>query len=92
MRDNQRNFEEREYLSILTQMTSWTHQTTYVDGEIKTGSGTVAEPKVEYISKLTIQVDFGKPWLASEADVEEYLKYLKAAFLDEIKQGKRIKL
>ncbi|MCJ7529874.1 MAG: BREX system P-loop protein BrxC [Anaerolineales bacterium] len=92
IRDNQRNFEEREYRSILTQMTSWAHPTTYETGAPGNGVGICAEPKVEYISSRSIQVHFEKAWLADEKDIDQYLEALRSALVKEINNGKRVQI
>ena len=44
------------------------------------------------ISAKNIKINFRKPWLADEADINEYLVEYRNALLDEIKQGKTIQL
>lgn len=44
------------------------------------------------ISAKNIKINFRKPWLADEADINEYLAEYRNALLDEIKQGKTIQL
>jgi len=44
------------------------------------------------ISVRNIQVNFRKPWLADEADIEEYLAKFRDALMEEIKQGKKVQL
>lgn len=44
------------------------------------------------ISAKNIQVNFRKPWLADEADIEEYLAKFRDALVEEIKQGKKVQL
>ncbi len=50
------------------------------------------EPEPEYISKNSIHVRFGKSILKDEADVEEYVKAVKEAYLTAIRQGKRVQI
>ena len=40
----------------------------------------------------TIKVSFAKPWLATEADLDEYLKNLRKAWLSEIEAGNRVQI
>ncbi len=47
---------------------------------------------MEYVARNQLHVSFSKPYLANEADVEEYLDQLKAAMLVAIKDGKRIQI
>ena len=44
------------------------------------------------IPAKNIRVNFHKPWLANEADVEEYLSKYREALLEEILQGKKVQL
>ena len=46
--------------------------------------------EIQYISKSSIRVDFKKTLIADESDLEEYLDTVKKAYLEKIKQGKRI--
>ena len=54
----------------------------------------VAEKKPEYvkpsIASRDIKVNFAKPWLLNESDVDDYLKAMRDALLNEINTVKRI--
>jgi hypothetical protein len=50
------------------------------------------KPKVRSVSAKQIRVDYAKPWLASESDVEGYVEEYKKALLTAIKEGKHIQL
>lgn len=50
----------------------------------------VSEPKVHYVRKSQIKVDYPKSELRTEADVEAYADALKAALKAEIKKNNRI--
>jgi hypothetical protein len=52
----------------------------------------VAEPVAEYIAQGTLVVDYRKPWLADEGDVEAYVGALRAALLAAIRAGKRVRI
>jgi hypothetical protein len=61
------------------------------DDDKRTGSGaSTREP--EFISKSSIKISFPGNVLASESDLDDYLKAIKTAFLAEIHQGKRVRL
>ena len=97
IRDNLRRFEDNEYQRLLSQMSAWLQPTPPKPSDDDEDSGgkkptKVNEPKVEYISSKSVKVDFDKAWLADESDVEEYLKSMKEALLEEIKRGKRIQI
>lgn len=50
------------------------------------------KPEVRSVSAKQIRVDYAKPWLASESDVEGYVEEYKKALLTAIKEGKHIQL
>ena len=50
------------------------------------------EPAVQSVSAKKIKVDYSKPWLSTESDVESYIEEYKKALMQAIKQGKNIQL
>lgn len=58
----------------------------------KTSGAGVKEPKVEYIKRANIKLDYHKSELTSETDVEEYIDSLKKEMLRHIKENRRITL
>lgn len=50
------------------------------------------KPEIQSISAKQIRVDYNKPWLSTENDVEGYIEEYKKALLSAIKQGKHIQL
>ncbi|MQY78334.1 MAG: BREX system P-loop protein BrxC, partial [Bacteroidetes bacterium] len=50
------------------------------------------EPKVHYITRSTIKVNYPNSELRTEADVNEYVEALKKEFLKHIRENKRISL
>jgi len=50
----------------------------------------VAEPKI--VQARAIKVSHDKPWLASERELDDYLKKLREAWLKEIQAGKRVQI
>jgi len=95
IRDMLRRFEEKDYQRILGQMCELTQPkpagASGAEGEGTTATGK-AEPKVEYITLRSVNLDFDKAWLADEADVDRYLASLKVEILKEIQSGKRIQI
>ena len=101
VRDNLRRFEEEEYPKLLTRLVSFSQPPVKPEPEphkpdqpytARLAPEKVAEPTVEYITNRSISVPFDKAWLSDEADVEEYIQAAKAAFLQEIRKGKRIQV
>lgn len=52
----------------------------------------VDEPIPEYVQARKIRVPYDKAWLASEEDLDNYLKVLRQQLLNELVQGKRIQV
>ncbi|KMN24581.1 hypothetical protein TU85_02965 [Pseudomonas helleri] len=50
----------------------------------------VAEPRL--VSARTIKVDYSKPWLASETELDDYLRQQREAWLKEIQAGNRVQI
>jgi hypothetical protein len=51
-----------------------------------------ARQEIQSVSAKQIRVDYPKPWLACESDVESYVEEYKKALLAAIKEGKHIQL
>ena len=54
------------------------------------GRPQVAEIKL--IPARAIKVHYAKPWVASEADLDDYLEQLRQAWLQEIQAGNRVQI
>ena len=50
------------------------------------------EPAEEVVGIKTITVDYSKPWIENESEVEDYLSALKKAIIKEINDGKRVQV
>lgn len=88
IRSTRQKFETDTYPRLLSKMTKLTG----VDGVSSQATRRVKESETQYIPSQTIKVNFGKAWLADEADVEEYLSAMREALMAEIKEGKRIQI
>jgi hypothetical protein len=77
IRDETGRYETDDYNRLLTRVTSW--------------GKTDEESKVEYISQKDLEVDFDKPFLEDEADVDGYLEALRRVLLKAIRSNKRIR-
>lgn len=84
IKDITRDIEDNLYISLMNLMAKW------LTPEPKKGG--VSEPKVKYIRKHNIPVQFKKRELTSEADVEQYAEALKEAYLERIRQNIKITL
>ena len=87
IRDRTGRFETETYSELFSRLTAPTDSYAVNAGAYKAG-----EPKTEYISSRSLLVNFSKPWLENEEDVEKYLGAMKAALLAEIQQGKRVQI
>lgn len=104
IRDTLRRFEENEYQRLLSKMTVWAHPEPKPDPAQEPGGAATPEPGqkpkplektkplIEYVPSRNVKVSFDKAWLADEADVDEYLKSMRRALLEEIQKGKRIQI
>jgi len=105
IRDRLRSFEEAEYAKLLTEVARLiaTAQkkkekekpnTKYTGTKQDDKPPETCEPEPEpvYIVGRNIKVDFAKPALESEMDVDEYFSLLKEAYLKEISAGKRVQI
>lgn len=98
--DRIRFFEEQGYQTLLTKMINLATPKTPkpIQESESTESNNNAdtedsqETTPEYISSRKIQVSYQKAWLASDADVDQYLEKLREALLQEIASGKRIQI
>ena len=90
MRDSLRRFKATRYPTLLHQMTEWAIR----DDEDETGDDATrtGEREVQYVTRTSLSVDFDKPWLADEADVDRYLDALRKALMKVIEASKRIHL
>jgi hypothetical protein len=95
IRDTLRRFQEEEYPQILTKLSAWSRPEPEIK-EYKPGSTEkplkIKEKQIEYVTGKAIKVEFDKPWLADESDVDRYLAKLKETLMKEIASGKRIQI
>ena len=93
VRDKKRTFSEDEYIRILSQIANLSNQSvSVVTGGVPDGKKTGIADRVEVVSGHSIIVEFPRPLLADDQDVEDYIQMVKQAYLKEIKNGKQIKI
>lgn len=87
-------FESNGYNDILTNVTEWTRPPDdyQVPGKENGGKPPTPKPAVEFVSLSTLNVEFERPWLETEADIDNYLTLLREAMQKRIREGKRIQL
>ena len=100
IRDTLRRFEEDEYQKILANMVklaqpkpSATNTPTPANEVKETPTEHKPDkPKIEYIASRNITIPYTKAWLETEEDIDNYVKKIREAFLQEVKKGKRINI
>lgn len=106
IRDQLRYFEEERYPQLLLQLEGLAKPKTVTPPpDVTTGTTppvadgrpvtTVAAPVVaeaRLVPARTIKVGYAKPWLASESELDEYLKQQREAWLKEIQAGNRVQV
>ncbi|MBL8506198.1 MAG: BREX system P-loop protein BrxC [Methylobacillus glycogenes] len=102
IRDQLRHFEEVRYPHLLAMLEQWARlqpekQPDLPDspgeGTPRTSAqptGTVVEPRI--VPARTIQVGYAKPWLSTEAELDDYLQKQRMAWLKEIQAGHRVQI
>jgi len=107
VRDESHRFEEQRYSLIVEQLMAWNQpspaaspdgekgKASSVSAEQHSGGGKESTPKpskLVTISARAVNVDFHKPWLANEDDVEQYIEKYKEALITAIQEGKKVQL
>ena len=105
IRDQLRHFEDALYPQVLLELEglakpkSVTPPPSTPDGAPPQSDGdkptttmppAVAEPRL--VPARTIKVGYTKPWLASESELDDYLKQQREAWLKEIQAGNRVQV
>jgi hypothetical protein len=102
IRDQLRHFEEERYPQLLLQLEGLAKPkpatgtgSEGTSSQPRGGTGDTptpapAEPKL--VPARTIKVGYAKPWLASESELDEYLKQQREAWLKEIQAGNRVQI
>lgn len=108
IRDTLRRFDQTGHMEAVEKLTAWAAarrraaapeaepQLTAVEVVVAPSPGAgaerVVEPAAEYVAQSAVRVEFGRLYLADETDVDAYLDALRAALLDVIKAGKRVRI
>jgi hypothetical protein len=104
IRDQLRHFEDERYPQLLLQLERLakapitqppnepTGKTPTDDGNpMPTAPGCIATEQ-RLVPARTIKVGYARPWLASEAELDEYIKQQREAWLKEIRAGNRVQI
>ncbi len=100
IRDQLRHFEDSRFPQLLVQLEQWAKPPvpaappTPGGGTPEQPGSTVAAPPPEpkLVPARTIKVSYAKPWLTNEAELDDYLKKQREAWLKEIQAGNRVQI
>lgn len=99
--DSVRRFEDIDYIQILNRVEQLGRpqekpESVYdTKDNFETAASSCKEnskPKKSFVSVKDIETGFNKPFLASEDEVEEYIKALRKAIMEEVGAGRRIRI
>lgn len=87
-------FKENEYKTLLANIMVWSKPEEPVSEQsIDDGNHVIEQPKVQPpISAKNIRTSYSKPLIGNESEVEEYINSLRDAYMQEIRNGKKIQL
>ena len=86
--------KENEYKTLLANIMVWSKPEEPVSEQsIDDGNHVIEQPKVQPpISAKNIRTSYSKPLIGNESEVEEYINSLRDAYMQEIRNGKKIQL
>ena len=92
IRDKVRAFRESRFPSLLSQMTAWNEPVNPATPEEPDTGTTRPAPKEVYVHRSKVQVNFDKPWLTDQDDVDRFVAKYREALLTEVRSGKRVQV
>lgn len=100
IRDQLRHFEDSRYPQLLLQLEQWAKPETSPppkprlepDGERTVGEETPPSPEPQLVPARAIKISYAKPWLTTEAELDDYLNKQREAWLREILAGNRVQI
>jgi hypothetical protein len=90
MRDHLHRFESRRYPTLLHNLTEWASRDEEDSGMGDGDKSSVDEGQVEFVTRASLSVNFDKPYLVDEDDVDRYVDAVRKTLVEAIKNGKRI--
>ncbi len=94
LNDKFRSFQDKQYKALLLKISESAKPLSSAGASsnlaVATEAGTELSTKL--VSLKELKLDFNKPLLSTEGDIENYCKASKEAMLKEIKQGNKIQL
>ena len=99
IRDQLRRFEDEDYPRLLLQLEQLVRPAPSDPAPDPASPGpggatppSTPAPEPKLVAARTIKVSYAKPWLASEADLDDYLRKQREAWLKEIQAGNRVQI
>ena len=102
IRDQLRHFEEVRYPQLLAMLEQWARPQPGQPPGVPASPGegapqTSAQPtekvaEARIVPARNIQVGYAKPWLSTEAELDDYLQKQRTAWLKEIQAGHRVQI
>ena len=100
IRDALRRFEDENFAALLLQLEALSQPAPLaIPATVAQPAGapaptaqTAAPATTRVVPARSIRVSFTRPWLASEADLDDYLAQQRAAWLKEIQAGNRVQV
>lgn len=86
-----REYEKKAYGDLLKRVDSKVQNALHASAE----PGSPSPPKIidrPSVGLNAVEVNYSRPWIANEEDVEQYVDGLKTALLEAVKEGKRIQV
>lgn len=90
IREKVTSFKSTQYPGLLGRITVQKSKPTNEGKSDGGGEKPVVQPQTEYVQAANIKVDFDKPYLTDETDVDAYVDRLRETLTKEIRSGKRI--
>ena len=96
IRDALRRFEDERFAALLLQLEQLSRPAPAPATAAPAGIAPPADEPAPTVARVvparSIRVAFARPWLASEADLDDYLAQQRAAWLQEIRAGNRVQI
>jgi hypothetical protein len=103
IRDHHRQFTDERYRALLADVARWAAPQTPAkpssgdsnskpQGESPKAGTTPITPACEMVSSKTLAVDFDRPWLENETDIDRYLSSYRNVLLKQIRSGRKVQI
>jgi ElaB/YqjD/DUF883 family membrane-anchored ribosome-binding protein len=90
IREKVNSFKSIQYPALLGQITAQKPKPTNNGNSDGFGEKPVTQPQMEYVQAADVRIEFDKPYLTDETDVDAYVDSLRETLTKEVRAGKRI--